>query len=181
MDWFKELFIDEAKAALDSIRVGYGSYQEPSVYILVDEDGNEYTAIPSDEEINLDATSNDIRIGKRAATNTGLTDGTKEIPCYVTEEGFAQIKPGEDMKIYFFTDKCHYTKLQAMVCDYNTKPSDSVAVNKASINSKVYAANSIEALSDVTVDDANLAIDLGLTNDSDNDVVIRYFTYKEVY
>lgn len=160
---------------------GGGMLEEPNTYILVDEDGNEYTAVVSDEPVNLDATANDIRIGTTAATNTGVTEGTKVIPSYIVVEGFCEVASGAEMKIKMYSEMCHYTKLQAMVCDYNDTVINSVSTNKVVIESKVYNVNSTEALSEVAVDSENLAIDLSIINESDKTVLIRYFTYKEVY
>lgn len=49
-------------------------------YILVDDFGHEVTAVVSDAHIILNATPNDLRLGKTAATAEGVIVGEKEIP-----------------------------------------------------------------------------------------------------
>ena len=46
------------------------------IYVLVDEEGNEYPAVVMDEEITLTASADDIRVGKTAITKDGVTVGT---------------------------------------------------------------------------------------------------------
>ena len=150
-----------------------------STYILVDSDGNEVVATLVDEATVFDATANDIRLGKVAATESGVTTGTKEIPAYHTTEGVEKIPAGSALTIPMFSDKCQYTKLQALICTFNTLVSDSVATEKVSIDGKVYNVGSTTVLSEVSVDSVNQSINLSLMNDSDHPVVIRYFTYKE--
>lgn len=151
------------------------------VYILEDDSGNEVVAVMSENEVVFDATANDIRAGKVAAGATGIILGEKEIPAYVTTEGFKVISAGSAMRIPLYSDLCEYTKFQALVCAYNTNSSDSVATQKVSINGKVYDVNSTDVISEVVVDPESQAIDLSIRNDSTRAVVIRFFTYKEVY
>ena len=150
-----------------------------STYILVDSDGNEVVATLVDEATVFDATANDIRLGKVAATESGVTTGTKDIPAYHTTAGVEKIPAGSALTIPMFSDKCQYTKLQALICTFNTLVSDSVATEKVSVDGKVYNVGSTTVLSEVSVDSVNQSINLSLMNDSDNPVVIRYFTYKE--
>ena len=150
-----------------------------STYILVDSDGNEVVATLVDEATVFNATANDIRLGKVAATESGVTTGTKDIPAYHTTEGVEKIPAGSTLTIPMFSDKCQYTKLQALICTFNTLVSDSVATEKVSIDGKVYNVGSTTVLSEVSVDSVNQSINLSLMNDSDHPVVIRYFTYKE--
>lgn len=183
MSWFEDLFINEAKPALDRHRgIGGGLVEvAPDTIILVDEEGTEVAAYLTEEEVDLTATPNDIRLGTTAVTDDGVVEGTKYIPSYVTTEGFKVIPAGSAMKISFYSDMYDYTKFQAIICAYNTSAADSFAAEKVSINSKVYAVNSVEAIADVIVDSKNQAIDLTLVNENEKSVVIRYFTYKEVY
>lgn len=153
-------------------------------YILVDEDGNEIAAsVLVDEEITLTATANDIRINKTAITNDGLTIGEKVIPAYHTNQGAVIIPAGSAYKIVSLneSDAYDFTKLQAIICDYNTTISDSVSANKIAIDDKVYAVQSVEFLSELFKNDDEKTIDFGITNETDNPQVLRYFTYKEIY
>lgn len=147
--------------------------------ILVDDYGNEVTAVLSDEPVTLDATPNDIRIGKTAATVDGVTLGEKEIPSYNTREGYTFIPIGSPIRIRI--NHYNYTKLQALLCKYNETAAESVYTDIVSIEGKVYPVMSTEAISEVIVDHDTKSIDLGIINESDSIIVLRYFTYKELY
>ena len=151
-----------------------------TVFILEDEAGKQVVGVLVDEVTPFDATPNDIRIGKTAVTNEGVTVGEKEIPAYHTTEGAQLIPSGSECKIINLKH-CEYTKLQVLICVFDTSVSKSVATEKVSINGKVYAVGSNEALADVKVDAENKKISLGITNEGDTPCVIRYFTYKEIY
>ena len=182
MDWFIKLFINEVKPALNRHNgSGGGSDSDDKMFILLDEDGTEYPAVVVNEETVFDATANDIREGKIAATEEGVTIGTKEIPAYITTEGSKLIRAGKPMIITTTGNKYEYTKLLAAVCAYNTSMSNSVAVTMSCINDYVYPVASTEVLAAVTIDRDAKNINLGLVNDSTNSVVIRYITYKEEY
>lgn len=158
---------------------GTGS-ADPETIILVDEAGTEVTAVLTDEELVFDATANDIRLGKTAATDSGVTVGTKDIPAYYTTEGVKIVTAGSKFSVVLATeDRYQYTKLQVIICGFNSSLSDSVAAEKVSINDGVYDVSSAEILASVTMDAENKAIDLGITNDGDTPCVMRYFTYKE--
>lgn len=150
-----------------------------ATFVLVDADGNEYTAAYLDSDYLCTAKEDDIRIGTTAITADGFTTGTKEIPNYRAEEGCELIGPGEPLNIYLFSDMCEYTTLQAIVCVYNTTLLNSVSAKKVVINDKVYNVDTTTALENVTVDSAEQSIVLGMTNDLENSVVIRYMIIKE--
>lgn len=171
-----QLTLDEMAESIEHME---GEGGPPQTFILVDEEGREITAVRTDEVVELTATPNDIRIGTTAVTDTGVTVGEKEIPGYITSEGTATVLSGEPMTIDMYSDECHYSRLLAVVCEYNTSMADSVAVIMSVIDSKVYAAGSTTPLADVTVDSASQKINLGLTNNHDKSVVIRYMTIKE--
>lgn len=160
--------IEEVKHVLDSL-----------TYILVDENGTEVPAVFLENEVVFDATANDIRLGKVAVTGDGVTEGTKEIPAYQTEQGRRVIKPGQALNISMYSDRCHYTKLQVIVCAYGTNADDSVSAEMVAINDKVYEVGSTKSIADVTVDAAKQTIKLGLTNTGSSSLLIRYMTIKE--
>lgn len=155
---------------------------ETGTYILVDEEGNEIPAVFVENETAFTATANDIRLGKTAVTDSGVTEGTKDIPAYHTTEGVTAVPVGSEFAITIRTaDRYDFTKLQAIVCPFNNSLSSSVAADKVAINSSVYPAGSAEALATVTVDHEKKQIKLGITNEGESLCVIRYFTYKEEY
>ena len=144
-------------------------------YILVDDDGNEATAVFSDDDVTLDATANDIREGKTAATVYGVTVGEKFIPAYRTTEGVQFIQAGSEMIISQLAsgNRYDFTKLQAIICPFNTNLDDSVAAEKVVINGNVYEVGSTDSLSEVTKDADNKTISLGITNTGTTPCVIR--------
>lgn len=170
--------LDEMAESIEYMTGDGGPIQ---TFILVDEDGHEMQAFLTEEEVELNATPNDIRIGMTAVTDTGVTVGEKEIPSYITVEGTRKISPGADFVVKVRDGLYDYTKLQSLFCLYNTETSNSVSTDKVAIGNTVYAVNSTEPLATITVDDESESIVFNITNTSDKAYIIRYFTYKEIY
>lgn len=164
-------------------RIGMGTVfdDRAQTYILTDEDGNELQGVFVEDAVVFDATPNDIRIGKTAVTDSGAVVGEKNIPCYITIEGAKFIPAGKDFVIQLDGDECQYTKLQVLICRYNSSLANSVATEYVSINGKVYTVNSTDVLAEVTVDIENSLINLGVTNTGSKPAIVRFFTYKEEY
>lgn len=152
---------------------------ESVTYILRDENGIEVPAVFVDSETIFTADANDIRLGKVAATASGVTEGTKEIPAYYVAEGYRLVTAGSRFTI--LADEWDYTKLQVIICPFNTSLANSVAAEKVAIEDSVYNAGSTDAVSTIIKDTANEWVDLGITNDTESIYLIRYFMYKEVY
>lgn len=159
-----------------------GGYPLVKSFILETEDGKQIPAVLTNREVVFDATKNDIRMGKTAATGEGVTVGEKVIPAYQTCQGCKVVRPGETMFISnLITDNSYdYTKMQAIICLFNTDLSDSVATEMTTIYDKVYNVRSTDVISSVTKNHENKTIELGITNNFDVPCVIRYFTYKEI-
>ena len=151
---------------------------ESATYILVDENGNEVPAVYVENEAVFTATANDIRIGMVAATESGVTTGTKEIPAYYMEQGYRVIMPGKPVR--HVGNDYDYTELQAVICAFNTSITNSVAVERVAVNGNVYEVQSTEPLSEITINDTERAIEFGVNNDSDSMQILRYFYYKEI-
>lgn len=171
--------VDAIKAQIAAYIEREGYEKAPATYILVDEAGNEVPAVLVDEPVELTATPNDIRRGTTAVTAEGIIEGEKEIPAYQTEQGYRLIKPGKQLIIPMYSDRCQYTKLQVLVCEYNTNIDDSVAARMVVIDDKLYTSGSTEVFADVSVDVDTQSINLGLTNEGETSLVIRYMTIKE--
>lgn len=153
---------------------------ETGIYMLVDEDGKEVPAVFMEEGTVFTATANDIRLGYVAATESGVTTGTKDIPIYRTNEGVVAIPNGSEYSIRLPQhDAYDFTKLQAIICAFNTSLVNSVSAEQISVNGQVYAVKSTSKLSDVVINHTNKSIDLGVTNKTGSPRVLRYFTYKE--
>jgi hypothetical protein len=171
------LTLDEMAESIEYLEADGGSPLE--TLILVDEDGYEMVATLTEEEVELTATPNDIRIGTTAVTDTGVTVGEKEIPSYYTNEGFKAIPNGS--RIVLTTQSYDYTKLQAIICSFNTSLSNSTSAEKVAINGNLYPVRSTSVEATITKNDELTQIDFGITNDSGSPYVVRYFMYKEIY
>jgi hypothetical protein len=157
-----------------------GSYSQiGKTFVIQDEEGNEVIAVVTDQEQIFTATDNDVREGMVYASNEGVSTGTKKIPAYVTAKGYRLVTAGSD----FFVphNDYDYTELQALFCAFNTTLDNSVSTEKVVIDDVVYNVNSTEALSTVVKDHDKGWIMFGITNESDNRYLIRYFMYKEIY
>lgn len=176
-NYLVKLFINEAKPA--TLRyVGIGTADD-GTYILITADGQEIPAVVVDERTVFDATANDIREGKVAVNDDGVVTGTKDIPSYHTWEG-ARIIP-EGSRFIIPNVEYEYTKLQAIICSFNTSFDDSVSAEQVAIEDKVYGVQSVEPMSSVTKDRDNARIDFGIDNTSGKLCLIRFFMYKEIY
>ena len=149
-----------------------------TVYMIVTEDGEEFAQLTTQEEVELTATANDIRLGTTAVTEKGVTEGEKDIPLYHTEQSVKLIRANNPFVLSFRNKQYDYTKLQAMTAPYNSSVSESVAVDRVVIDDSVYTTGSTEPISTVTKDDENKSINFGIMN-GDSPSVIRYFTYRE--
>lgn len=157
-----------------------GSYSQiGKTFVIQDENGNEITGVVVDQETVFTAGDNDVREGMVYASDVGVSTGTKKIPSYNTTEGRKVITNGS--KFVIPIPDYDYTRLQAIICSYNTSLDDSVSTEKVVINDNVYDVQSTTSLSVVVKDSVNSGIDLGITNTSGNVCLIRYFTYKEIY
>lgn len=169
------LTLDEMAESIEFLE---GSGAIPNTFILVDEDGYEIPAVLTDEVVELTATPNDIRIGTTAVTDTGVTVGEKEIPAYKTNEGSKLIPNGSNFVLTM--KEYNYTKLQAIICSFNTTMTNSVSAEKVVINGSVYSVKSITPEATVTKNDSLTQINFGITNNTGSPCVIRYIMYKEI-
>lgn len=155
--------------------------EEQVSYVLTNSDGSKkiFAQLSDKAPVKLTATPNDIRENTTAITNEGVTNGEKFIPSYHTEQGFVKIKAGEEFIIPFFSEQYDYTKIQAVIALFNTKSSDSVAVDRVVIDDSVYNTGSTEVIANIEKDPETQSIKLGIINNSDVDYMIKYFTYRE--
>ena len=172
-----ELTLDEMAEMINSMEVDSGD--DVNTYILVDENGYEVPAVLVDEPVTLTATPNDIRIGTTAVTEEGVVTGEKEIPAYHMTEGFKGIPNGSAFVLPL--PHYDYTKLQAIICLFNTSLTDSVAAERVAIEDNVYPVQSTVPEAQIVIDNDNKRIDFGITNTSGKMCLIRYITYKEIY
>lgn len=158
--------------------VNAGGVSVGKTIILHDENGVELVGVLVDQEVVFDATPNDIRLGKTAATKDGVTVGQKVIPSYYTDAGYKVISQGSEFVVN--TKNYDYTKMQAILCPVNGSVANSVAADKVAIDNKVYTVLTAELVSKVIPDPEKKQIRFGITNNSDSMYLIRYFSYKEI-
>lgn len=143
--------------------------------VTLDGENKAYAQLHGEEEITLTATANDIRINTSAITDVGYTEGTKEIPSYISRTGQKFVLAGKEVTLTI--PEYNYSQLQAMVSNFNTTVNDSVEVVMVTIDDSVYEAKSTNKLADITIDDDTMTINFGVTVDQKS--VLRYFTMKE--
>ena len=160
-----------------------GESSEPAkTIVLEDEEGNKLVAVLVDEEVDFTATADDIREGKVAATDDGVTIGEKFIPSYQTSYGVKAVPAGRSFNItnLIKNDNYDYTKFQGIICRFNKNTAKSVGSEIVVIDDNVYKVQSTDSISVVTKNHDNKSIDLGITNEFGTPCVFRYITYKEV-
>jgi len=159
-----------------------GSYSQLGrTMVLVDDQGNELVGVITENIHMLDAKpGEDIRQGKTAVTDEGIVIGSAVIPNYETYTGVYVISNNNDF-ILPLPNGYDYKKLQAIICAFNTSLSNSVGTEKVVIDGQVFNVQSTNALSTVVVDTEQKAINFGITNNSGNMSLIRYFMYRELY
>ena len=157
-----------------------GAMNSKTFMLKVNGSDKEIAAVVVDEEKVFDATENDVRKGMTFASNSGVKVGTKDIPAYRTKQGVVGIKPNESFSILLkdYT-QYDYTKLQCLISKFNTSIDDSVSVDRVVIEDNVYTVNSTEVLSTVTKDATTGSIKLNIINDTNNNYLLRYFTFRE--
>lgn len=161
--------------------IGGGGSGLGKTLVFEDEAGNSFTGVVTEKVQMFDATDNDVREGKTYVSDLGISTGTKVIPSYHTTETTKYVPTGSDVTIYLPNlEKYDYTKLQVIICEFNTSLSDSVSAIKTVILDKVYDVNSTTEIASVEKDSINQTINLGITNDTDKPFVVRCFTYKEI-
>ena len=161
-----------------------GSYSQiGKTFILVDSDNNQLTGVVTDNIQVFDATDNDVRLGKTYVSDSGAGTGINDIPAYHTFQGTRVITAGKvltlpnlDSKI----DNYDYTKMQAIICDFNTNLINSVSAEYVCIDDNVYLVQSTDSLSAIIKNHGTKTIDFGIVNESTKTKIIRYFMYKEI-
>lgn len=156
-----------------------GGFGMPKMIEIVDGAGNTLIGTVTDSEIDLDATREDVKIGKTFAANDGIQEGT-DTKTYRTIQSSRLILPGLDFSIPLSEyEMYNYTKFQCIIAKFNTSFDNSVETNKVVINNNVYQINSTEVLSQITKNDNTKSIDLNIINNTEDSYVIHYSTYKE--
>lgn len=152
--------------------------ESPQVtYALTNADGTQraYAVLESEAPVTLTATNNDIRSGTTAITNTGYTEGTKDIPAYYSGCGEVFVQAGATAIINDL--EYDYKYLMVTMAPFNTSVSESTAVKYVSVENAMYEANATEKLADITIDTVNQQVNLGIIAEELS--VLRYFIVRE--
>lgn len=160
-----------------------GIVKYPDTIILRDEDGNEYAAVPLEEEVELTGTANDVREGITVANEKGVLVGEKVIPSYNTWQGTILIPDGSALTITNYDqniDYHEYTELQSIICAFNTTILDSVSAEKVTIGNILYNVLSTDVVSTIVKNTDDRTIEYGVSNDTGAPCIIRFFMYKEI-
>lgn len=161
-----------------------GSYSQiGKTFILVDEDGNEIAGVVVDQDTVFTAGDNDVREGMVYAGDDGVSIGTKNIPAYHTYEGAKVIPAGNTLSLINLDshiDIYDYTKMQAIICGFNSTMANSVSAQKIAIADNVYNVQSVDVISIIVKNHDTKTIEFGLINDTGLPLIIRYFMYKEI-
>lgn len=154
-----------------------GGFGFPRTYIIADENGNEVTGVYVDSETIFTATDNDVREGMVYASDSGVSTGTKKIPSYHTRYGYKIVLSGS--QISFFAPECEYSTLMVIVTTYDTSIGQSVMSSYVVIDGSVYVVGNSTKVSDITVDNDNQIVNLGITASEKS--VVRYLITKEEF
>lgn len=156
-----------------------GGFGMPKTIELTDENGYTVVGAVTGSKVLLTAKPSDVKIGKIAATDEGITEGT-DTKTYRVDFSSRLILPGQNFSIILdYYDMYDYTNFQAMIAKFNTTQSDSTSVEKVALNDALFNVNSNTKLSDITKNQTTKSIDLNITNNTDNAYIVYYNTYKE--
>jgi hypothetical protein len=174
---------NQGKAPTDALSTYAGLIDDlenpENIVYCVTTDGTDktYTQLQGEQEVTLTATANDIRENTSAITNGGYTEGSKKIPSYQSRKGVSLIQANTAI-VYKDSQRYDFTKFQATLALFNSSISESVQVDRVTVDEAVYTANSTEKLADISIDHANTQIDFGITN-GDTIAVMRFFIMRE--
>lgn len=151
--------------------------EEQVSYVLSNADGSHkiYAQLSSKEPVTLTAEANDIRANTTAITNTGYTEGTKDIPAYFSSYGHKLITEGKEATLTIH--EADYKNLMVTISPFNSSYDKSTAIKYVSAEDSMYEANSTTKLSDITKDTENETIHLGITVPELS--ILRYFVVRE--
>lgn len=147
---------------------------EVTYCVTVDGVNKAYAQLYGEKKVELTATENDIRLGTSAITNTGYTEGIKDIPGYIVRYGKKAVDAGTEAVIPW---EPGYKTLLVTLAPFNSSIDNSTAVNYTSVDSGIYEVNSTIKISDISIDTDNEQINLGITQDVMS--ILRYFIVRE--
>ena len=154
-----------------------GGFGVPRSFVVVDGDGNEFTAVSVENVTVFDATPMDVRADKTFASDNGVQVGIKNIPSYHTRYGHKFALSGSEVTIS--VPEYDYTNLFVTITTYNKSIDGSLSSTYIAIDGGMYVAGNATKISDIAVDTANEQINLGITVTEKS--VVRYLVTKEEF
>ena len=178
----KEALTEKGKNPTDELKTYAGlinelENEEQITYVLTTSDSTDRARVikSNEQSITLTAKCDDIRNGYTAITDTGFTEGVKDIPAYHTQAGQKIIQAGS--AIAFDLDDYDFTKIQIVLIKYNTSITNSAEVYAATVENALYTAGTTTKIADVTKNDTTQTVNLGIT--AEEKTVLRYFIMRE--
>ena len=145
---------------------------------LVNENGEEITAVVIGKDFVFDATAEDVKEGKTFASDLGVDVGVNE-HMYNAQHGTCLIYPGDAFTVPLGeNDEYDYAAFQAIVTMLDMSSENIMFTDKIVLNNVVYSVASGEKVSDVTKNHAKKSVDFNIVNDTGSVYVIHYITYK---
>lgn len=154
-----------------------GGFGMPRSFVIVDENGNEFTAVTTEEVTVFDATPMDVRVDKIFASENGVQVGMKIIPNYHTRYGHKVALSGTELSIS--VPEFNYSNLFVTITTYNSSIYDSFSTTYVAIDGGMYEVGNTTKISDITIDTINKKIKLGITTTEKS--VVRYLVTKEEF
>lgn len=146
---------------------------------IISDDGVSLMGVVVDQEQILDAKPSDIRIGKIAATDSGIVEGTNTIT-YRTIILSELFLPGETICIYLPQFNMYdYTKIQCIVTLFEKSYVDSAVPKYITIDDNVFSIDTHNKVSSITKNATDKTIELNITNNSEDVYEIFFATYHE--
>ena len=144
--------------------------------IIEDADGNELTGVVTGEEVVFTATDKQVADGFVYAGDNGVSTGSREFLSYRTTRGYKLVDIGDIYTIQLSdNDQYQYTQLQCLISPL----SNPYMVTMSVLDNGVYSVSDGSKLSDVTIDISTKSINLNISNTSNEQYVIYYFTYRQ--
>ena len=144
--------------------------------IIEDTDGNELTGVVTGEEVVFTATDKQVADGFVYAGDNGVSTGSREFLSYRTTRGYKLVDIGDIYTIQLSdNDQYQYTQLQCLISPLSNPYMATMSV----LDNGVYSVSDGSKLSDVTIDISTKSINLNISNTSNEQYVIYYFTYRQ--
>lgn len=156
-----------------------GGVAPVNVFELELEDGTVLNGVVTEEPPVITARPKDIRIGKTAILGDGIVEGENTIT-YRTRVATRVILPNQTFSLPLsMYNHYDYTKIQAIIVLHSSKYDNNAETMAVTIDNAVFSTQTSEKLSDITKNENAKSIDFNITNNSDKNYSIRYFTYRD--